>query len=115
MISRKLLNFSIWLMDEKVFNFGHIIDIRDEPARPDAAMKLYDDISRWGDLGGGFPPQEGNKGEFRKTDRTHTLVVCRRTYIPSFKTIGFNLEILEFLGGSLPLGGEWGEFRKSEK
>ena len=66
---------------------------------------------------GGFPPQGGNGGEFRKTDRTHTLVMCQRTYIPSFKTIGVNFEILESRGESPPLlgGGNGGEFRKTEK
>ena len=36
-ISRKLLIFSIWSMEQKMFLFEHMIDIRDEPARPDPA------------------------------------------------------------------------------
>ena len=57
----------------------------------------------------------GDVGEFRKIDRTHPLVTCQRTYIPSFKTIRQNFEILEFWGGSPPWVANGGKFRKTEK
>ena len=31
--SRKLMTFSIWLMEQKMFHFDHIISVCDEPAR----------------------------------------------------------------------------------
>ena len=76
---------------------------------------IFQDGGIWG---GYFPPQGGtggNEGEFRKTDRTLTLVMRQRTYIPSFKTIKVNFEILKFRGEVPPLGGgNGGEFRKTE-
>ena len=48
-------------------------------------------------------------GEFRKTNKTRPLVICQRTYVPSFKTIWLNFETFKFGGGgSPPWGGEWG-------
>ena len=36
-ISCKLLIFSIWSIEQKILLFEHIIDIRDDPARPASA------------------------------------------------------------------------------
>ena len=55
---------------------------------------------------GDFLPRGGTGGNFGKKDRTHTLVMCQTTYIPSFKTIGVNCEIFESRGESPPLLGE---------
>ena len=43
-ISWKLLISSIWLMEEKMFHFDHIIDIRDEPAKLGPARTILDGL-----------------------------------------------------------------------
>ena len=43
-ISRKPLIFSIWSIEQKMFLFDHIIDIRDENGWPGPAMTLFDEL-----------------------------------------------------------------------
>ena len=41
-ISRKLLIFSVWSIEQKMFIFEHMIDICDEPAGHGPAVTLFD-------------------------------------------------------------------------
>ena len=46
---------------------------------------IFQDGGIWGV---GISPPGGERGEFRKTDRTLILVTCQRTYIQNLKLIG---------------------------